>query len=439
MMTTAFTPLLVPTLTPSSQLQRPRIRFPGSVQRSQDEPDYFAEPDVTSTYAITDAPRQGRFENRVTLTPLLNLSLYSFNARVDFMEIKAKSRTQVSSADLSKYIWSRSYIRTTVSGDAQGKLIINVKKPMRWHIKALIKCLNDHPIVETEGEINAIQVSLQANADRAYFEADPTRAEQERWALTELLSRHFLPPSYTWDFPGGQPRSVYDDGIGVGHFLWKPSAQNGVKQTEWSRAHTRMIREARDVEYHEQLEFETRLDPWNYHQHAVNGTTCFGNRACALMFKVMHRIKDTQDLKHGKETILDNQERRACVEATLRGDALRRHSLTHCSHVGAGLRKLRKELFKFWLPTVRLTQGCVVSAFELERFQRGGVYAVRQAALAAREREAYLNRRVRGRRFERKWRREANDDHDGLQAFSYLNKRCADALRRAEGSWARLD
>ncbi|SNR78390.1 hypothetical protein [Puniceibacterium sediminis] len=440
----AFRPIFKSETFLSEVLGARPVMFESSFADTDDAKFYSAVPDVSLEYGISEAKRQRRFDGRVALLPQLNLSDYTFRAVIDFVEIKAKSRGYVNWAHLSEWLKTRTQLSCSITGNGKDKVFIKVQEPDRHHLVRLLDAINEHASLSTDGNLNAVEVSIDiCPTKQRLHEYLPESQrlslvdyERMNWRMTEHLNRHFLPPQEFWDYQRGKPRSVYEDGM---HWLFTRPSVDRILRSSWSSQHALMIQESHGIQFPVHLPFLQEMEPRNYRQPNVNGTTYWGEKNGDVSFRVMYKLKDNQNRGDGEFELLSAYDRRARIEVTLRGKALRDNKLENCWNIGDGLRMLRRKFFKFWIPTLPLTADTCVSSLDLERFQRGGVLAVLQAAKAERERHSHLNRRVRGRRLRKGWRRMANDEHEGLQAYTQMNKRCADALSRTEKSWANLD
>ncbi|MCD2179588.1 hypothetical protein [Rhizobium sp. C1] len=86
----------------------------------------------------------------------------------------------------------------------------------------------------------------------------------------------------------------------------------------------------------------------------LDGTTFFGEKGADVHWRVMDKIIDRQNRAAGTYEALEEQEKRARVEVTLRYDELKRVGLRHFNDLATfNIAELQGRYFRFYLPTFK--------------------------------------------------------------------------------------
>ncbi|QFT62721.1 hypothetical protein [Roseivivax sp. THAF30] len=383
-------------------------------------------------YEVEKAPKGQRFQNHLLLYPTLHLRGFTFRVDVERVELKGAYITSPNWSELQKRLSRFTRGSCYAVDEGSGSFRVVFIRPSKFHIRGVLDAFNKSSCLNLPGEIAKIEISL----DTFSRFLQPVSS---RWYMLDLMWRHFLPPSEAWGFANGFPRSVSGPSPGDVSPIRCADTDLEVGNGSWIGRHNSMVEQAYGVSYPAGFSCLEDLEPSNYNQPRVDGVTLFGDPEGELSFRIMRR--DIPDKTGAYDSCREWGEDtcRPSIVVSLSGDELRRNHLTSAHAIGGGLRHVGKKYLKFWLPALKVTSGWLIAPTELERFRNGGCFAVRQATLAARERDAFLNSRVPGRRKRTGWKRSANDDFEGLAPFSKFNNRVADAVRKAEKRWAYLD
>ena len=299
---------------------------------------------------------------------------------------------------------------------------LKLQDPTRFSMTSLLTW------IEAQSELNYSHVDEVELALDVYATANGADGEDARWQMVDLLWRHLLPPADVYDLLKGAPRCTTEKGnAGTFHRWTRPRrpAENG-----WIKHRQQLLDSGRGVAFPANTEFFAILDPSSYQPSLVNGTSYLGSRNGDVLVKIMHKIKDRQNLWAGTVDILPAEERRARVEVTLRSAGFDKPLTTDL--LAHSFRAWGKRYFRFWLPTLPLGNG-IVAPDAVKRFERGGVYATARSWDAERTKRKgieYLSSAERGRLLPDK-----RDEFSDLLAYHDLNERRDKALKRLETRW----
>ncbi|NNU82250.1 hypothetical protein HMH01_17625, partial [Halovulum dunhuangense] len=304
--------------------------------------DLFGDPppeDLSLTY-LWQPPKSGAawFPERYRLTPDFDLSRYTARAEVDYIRIGFTTAGHLNRARLStrlrEAIGVSVSIEPTAPGGSGHTHTARIQQPTRTLTETLIKLLGEQEGLSCTGTIEEIEISVDWYANN--------ESDADRWLMTELLWRHLLPDADYWRDLGGFPRCCWGGSRETRHLLTIPSedkTHDDEKQPERYGVPLGMdpLRDA-------------ALELRNYNPAKANGTIYYGARDAAAMtgghpgvsFRIMHKVIDNQNRVTGTRTVLDEGERRARMEITLRGPALDELRVSRLDDLPAAIKKIRK-------------------------------------------------------------------------------------------------
>lgn len=388
-------------------------------------------PGLTQTYNVDPSiGRQARWRNRAKLVPELDLSAFTAKAVIDWIDIRVESSLEIEAKELSEFLRVNLGKALWAAGPDGGKgysgqcFDVRLHDPTPQRLRRLIRTIKDEEALTTDGEVAAIEVSVDWYPKSS--------SESERLLMTDLLWRHLLPPNEVCRVDHGWPRSVFGRGQGAATKLLDDATDEMASQP---RIYAGVVLPP-DAE-------QTRTLDLKFHrQPAVDGTTCWGPERGDAHIRVMHKVMDQQDRRRNTKVELDEKERRARIEVTLRGGALQGLGLKWTRELGAiDFEGLAPRYFQFWLPTMRHHQGpfsassdliCVLRGREeLDIFSRTGVFGLDEYQWARRAQKNQARRKLSYRGATRKERdRTGQGKNRDRIAYTELNERIYDALRR---------
>ncbi|SIT10200.1 hypothetical protein SAMN05421759_1161 [Roseivivax lentus] len=386
---------------------------------------------VAMRYDVVRSKNQHRFQSQILLTPQVDLNKLKFWLGIEYLKIKGKYTNCIDWEVLQAEIALCSDGSCRIEDHGNGEFHIIFDHPTPKCVICTMQKLHAWPEVHTEGEIYSIKIAMQVVSQSV-------ESELCHWQVVDLLWRHFLPPSEVWNVQEGLPYSLNSDGDDGSGDIYSPQGGAIARGELWMNRHIDDIWRSYGIRYPKSSRFLEYLEPSSYVQAQADGAIFFGGPEEEIYFFVSNHAfpscgrGDERASGRGTETYLPS------IVVSIRGDELRHNNLTNCYAIGDGLRQIGRKYLKFWLPVLNVTGGCLITSAELERFRNGGCFAARQAALAKREKDAYLNPRALGRRKRTGWKRTANEDFEGLTPFAELNERVAAAVRNAAKTWAYL-
>jgi len=397
--------------------------------------------------------------NRAALRPIFNLGIYRTDAVVDYIKVGFVREGHFNWAKLSDSLHDELGEKISVTPikkrhlDGKSNFQARMQTPDPERLHDLIDVLNRHEHIECSGQVTEIEVSLDWYAH--------SHKDKDRWLMTELIWRHFLPDLGLWDADKGYPRSIWgneddrkkDKGKRQGSpFLAKPSMKEGELDSE----------EYSNV----QIDFDSarnrNLDINKHIQPNLNGTIYFGERDSEVEYKIMHKALDEQNRNEKKAKRLFKKAKRTRIEVTIRGKEMRKAQLEKVETLSEGLKRIRTNYFNFYLPTVeyygkssKSLRGIVAAVLAPKRaefFVRTGVFGSFIAEKAHRDRLVAHNLRAKKqgsekhkvfrqgktkvlKRGETKALRKEDAKTGWLVAYPELNERAGKAFDRLSKEW----
>jgi hypothetical protein len=368
--------------------------------------------------------KQARFKGRIALKPEIDFDDYRFEAVIDWIEIRvmlaAKTQPKYVQEVLCFFQNRDSHIVAVATCNGAGSIfdvVLQEPKSAAW-VSTVCGALEGRFGFAASPRVMGLEISLDGTPR--------VPSDEARALLVGVLQKTVYTTQDIWSLSSSRPRSIRG-----------PSGPDPLNQST-----RKLLKEARwGVQSLGYLHPENHCPPW------IDGTLYLGARDDDVMIRVMDKVVDRQNAGAKTFKALDDTEKRARIEVTLRNDALSNlgvDTLGDLKHFSFG--RLQRMFFPFKLPTFQVEVRSEMANAEMinaEKERRRAACFLSSGVVGLRARDDAFEQfrssmtpqlrkdcRDRGRSFSS--RRPGSGPAGTFAAYSELNRCASNALMKLE-------